>query len=93
MGVVTALEVPVELLTVAEAEAMVCSRVMPVGGVPEKVNGTEIVNRPPKAWEAELSNHAGAAWLRFTGTWEFGRLNPVAAVNCTFSVVRLRVVE
>ena len=93
IGEVTALEVPTSLLTVAETEAIVCTSVVPVGGVPEKVNGTETVNWPPNPWDVLVSNHAAAAWLRFTVTCEAARLNPAAAVNCTFKVVSLRVVE
>jgi hypothetical protein len=38
------MEAPTLLLIVAETEAIVCSREVPVGGVPENVNGTETVN-------------------------------------------------
>jgi hypothetical protein len=54
-GVVTALEVPTALLIVTETDAMVCTSSVPLGGVPEKVNGTETVNWPPKPWDAVLS--------------------------------------
>ena len=60
-GEVTALEAPTSLLTVAETEAIVCTSVVPVGGVPENVNGTETVNWPPKPWDVLLSNQSAAA--------------------------------
>ena len=44
IGDVTELEAPTLLLIVAETEAIVCNRAVPVGGVPENVNGTETVN-------------------------------------------------
>ena len=81
------------MLTVPDAEAIVCNRAVPVGGVPENVNGTETVNWPPKLWEAVLSNESAAAWVRSTVTCEAARLNPAAAVNCKFRLVNVRGVE
>lgn len=89
----TELEVPTELLIVAEMDEIAWDRTVPVGGVPENVNGTVTVNSPPEAFDAVLSNQAFAASVRGTGTDDVGSVNPDAAVNCTFSVVSVRVVE
>ena len=55
-----ALEVPTELLRVADTEAMLPVRVWPVPTVPLRVKGTVTVNWPPKASDAVLANHAAA---------------------------------
>ena len=92
MGDVTALEVPTALLIVAERDLIVCTRAVPVGGVPENVNGTVTVNCPPNPTDAVLSNQAAAAWVRSKGCVA-ASVKPAAAVNCTFRVVNDRVVE
>ena len=93
IGPLTELEAPTLLLIVAEKEAMVWSNVSPLGTVPAKVNGTETVNSPPKAWEAVLSNQTVASGPKGTDSCPPESVNPVAAVNCTFNAVRLRVLE
>src|SRR5579864_3118046 len=93
MGVVTELEAPTSLLTVAETEAIDCRSVRVAATVPENVNGIDTVNCPPKLWEAVLWNQTVATWWRSTVTWEEAKVKPVAAVNWTFNVVSVRVVE
>jgi hypothetical protein len=91
--VLTELEAPTALLTVAETEAMVCRSVVPVGGVPENVKGTETVNSPPRPCEVVLWNQTAEAWVKSSVTCEAVSVNPAAAVNCTFNEVKVRVVE
>lgn len=92
IGPLTELEVPTLLLIVAEKEAMVWSSVSPVGTVPEKVNGTETVNCPPKACEAVLSNQTVACWVKSTETCPPESVNPCAAVNWTLRLFKSLVV-
>lgn len=86
-------EVPVLLLTVAETEAMVFTRVWVVGTVPVKLNGIVSWNSPPKVWELALSNHRAATWLTSEVNVDVVKLKPVAGLNVTFTELRLRVVE
>jgi len=43
-----------------ETEAILLNIDWPDGGVPWKVNGIEMVNWPPKAWDALLRNQTVA---------------------------------
>jgi len=92
MVVLTPFDAPTVLLIVADTDVMDCNREVLAGTVPEKLKGTETVKLPPKPWEEALSNHTVAAEVRSTVTVGDASVNPAAAVNCTFRLVKDRVV-
>ena len=71
---------------VAETEAIALRRVCPVGTVPWKVNGIEMVNWPPNACEAVPRNQTFETGWTLTANWVVGRLNPAAGVSWMFHV-------
>ena len=77
------LEVPTELLTVADTEAIVEHAVVPVGRpVAVQVKGIDTSNWPPNACDAVVWNQAAELDVRSIETCELvPKLKPAAAVN------------
>jgi hypothetical protein len=82
------------LLTVADTEAILSISVWLTGAVPCSVNGIAISNSPPNPVDdAVLENHAAEGTLMSIVNEVVPSVNPLAAVNVTLRVLRLRVVE